>query len=116
MYVVAPASRLRRGVRRLTLALCALILGAGFTPALPVSTVERGSPPVAAAAPALGPSVARASAARGSAVRLPAPIRSAPVFPQEVGGAGGTQAVVAVVLDGVTVGAVAGRAPPRTSV
>ncbi|GAB3862832.1 hypothetical protein ACFPIJ_55285 [Dactylosporangium cerinum] len=113
MYVVAPASRLRRGVRRLALTLCALILGAGFTPALPPSTVDRPVPPVAA-------SVVTAVSAAPTAVRrpsasVPARLRSSPVFPQAVGFAGRTMAASAVVLDGVTVGAIAGRAPPSTS-
>src|SRR4051794_7724397 len=107
MYVVAPASRLRRGVRRLTLALCALILGAGFTPALPSSTVDRVTPPVPAAAPATAP-----TAARPSSVDLPAAIRSAPEFPPAVPAATGNTAASGVGLDGATVGAVAGRAPP----
>ncbi|MET7417506.1 hypothetical protein [Dactylosporangium sp. NPDC005555] len=108
MSVVAPSSRLRRGVRRLTLALCALILGAGFTPALPLSIVDRPAPAVATAAQA-----AVVAPARPSVVRLPAAIRTAPEFPQAVGGAVGTMGAVAVVLEGATVGAAAGRAPPR---
>jgi hypothetical protein len=114
MYVVAPASRLRRGVRRLALTLCALILGAGFTPALPPSIVDRPVPPVAATgvtAVSTAP-----SAVRRSSAGVPASLRSDPVFPQAVGDAAGTVAAFAVVLDGVTVGAAAGRGPPRTSV
>jgi hypothetical protein len=113
MYVVAPTSRLRRGVRRLALTICALILGAGFTPALPPSTVDRPALPSAA-------SVVTAVSAAPSAVRRPpagvsASLRSSPEYPQAVGLAGRTMAAFAVVLDGVTAGAVAGRAPPSTS-
>jgi hypothetical protein len=114
MYVVAPASRLRRGVRRLALTLCALILGAGFTPALPPSTVDRPVPAVVAgsvAAVRTAPSVVRRSSAG-----VPASIQSDPVFPQAVGDAVRTMAAFVVVLDGVTMGASSGRAPPRTSV
>ncbi|WP_327008448.1 hypothetical protein OHA72_15055 [Dactylosporangium sp. NBC_01737] len=114
MYVVAPASRLRRGVRRLALTLCALILGAGFSPALPQSTVDRPVPPVAAASVA---ALAGApSGVRRSSAGVPASMQSDPVFPQAVGHAARTvAAVVVVVLDGVTAGVVAGRAPPSTS-
>jgi hypothetical protein len=114
MYVVAPASRLRRGVRRLTLALCALILGAGFTPALPPSIVDRSAPPVAATT--VTAMAGAPSAVRRPSAGVPAPLQSDPVFPQAVGDATGTLAAFAVVLDGVTVGALSGRAPPRTSV
>ena len=108
MYVVAPASRLRRGVRRLALALCALILGAGVTPALPASTVDRPVQPVAVGV-AAAPSVVRRSS-----VAVPASLRSDPLFPPA--GAGRTVAAFAfVVLDDVSVGALAGRAPPSTS-
>ena len=100
MQVVPPPSRLRRSVRRLALAICAVILGAGFTPALP-STVEPVAPaPVsfntaAAPAPPVQSTVDEEAAAKPSA---------APVI---------------VTIDGAQrlftgrhVGAVAGRAPP----
>src|SRR5687767_2324084 len=107
MYVVAPASRLRRGVRRLALALRALILGAGFTPALPPSTVDRPVPPVAAA---VQQAAAAPSVVRRSSVDVPASLRSDPRYPAAGERAGRTVAAFALVLDGVTVGAVAGRA------
>jgi hypothetical protein len=120
MYVVAPTSRLRRGVRRLALALCALIMGAGFTPALPASTVERPVQPVAAAVAGVDGTT---SVARRKAVEVPASMRSERQFPSAGGGAGGSGGSGGSVvtqtpggLDGVAVGAVAGRAPPSTSV
>ena len=114
MYVVTPVGRLRRGVRRLAVALCALILGAGFTPALPPSTVDRPVTGVAAvpvgAVGAAAPSVVR----RGS-VDVPAGLWAGPVYPRAVGGTGHIVAAAVVVPDGVTAGVAAGRAPPRTS-
>ncbi|MDG6108155.1 hypothetical protein Daura_46385 [Dactylosporangium aurantiacum] len=96
-------------MRRFVLALCALILGAGFSPALPPSTVDR--PVTAVAAVPVG------------AVRVSSPVvvdvavglRAEPVYPRAVAGTGRTVAAAVVVPDGVTVGVAAGRAPPRTS-
>lgn len=105
MFVVAPASRLRRGVRRFALTLCALILGAGFTPALPPSTVDHRPAPVAVAA----------EPTRHSTVDVASALVEEPEYPQ----AAAPVAQVAAqprVLVGRAVGAVAGRAPPSTSV
>ena len=107
MDVVTPVSRLRRGVRRLAVALCALILGAGFTPALPPSTVERPVVSVAAASVA--------GVAAPAVVVVPAGLRVEPVYPRAGAGTGRTVAAVVVVPDGVTMGVAPGRAPPRTS-
>jgi hypothetical protein len=103
MYVVAPASRLRRGVRRLTLAICALILGAGFSPALP-STVETPAA-VSFARPPGGSSIA--ASVKRSTVDIPAP---PPAAAPEVVALAGTR----VLSGGRHVGAFAGRAPPFT--
>jgi hypothetical protein len=98
MDLATPSSRLRRGVRRLALTICALILGAGFTPTLP-STVEPARPaPVALSSPAA------AAVEKQSTVDEPeaAPERAAqPAF-----------FTVAGPPAGRPVGAVAGRAPP----
>ncbi|GGM35197.1 hypothetical protein ACFFX1_44110 [Dactylosporangium sucinum] len=96
MPLVSPRSPLRRGARRLALAICALILGAGFTPALP-STVE--------------PIPVRVVLGHRSTVELPVaepaveevPPRPVPVHHEQL------------IPGGRPVGAVAGRAPPRTS-
>ncbi|MEV0133551.1 hypothetical protein AB0H83_34440 [Dactylosporangium sp. NPDC050688] len=114
MYVVTPVSRLRRGVRRLAVALCALILGAGFTPALPPSTVDRPAGPVAAAAVVAVRAAAPVVARRG-VVDVAAGLWVEPGYPRVGAGTGRTVAAVVVVLDGVTMGVAAGRAPPRTS-
>ncbi|GAA0729479.1 hypothetical protein Drose_32735 [Dactylosporangium roseum] len=105
MPVVAPASRLRRGVRRIALTICALALGAGFSPALP-STVESTSAPVAEVSIAFSrqstveePAVVEPSGEPPDAAAVPVPV-PVPQWPS-----GDPQ-----------VGAAAGRAPPRTSV
>ncbi|MET7397257.1 hypothetical protein ABZS66_27610 [Dactylosporangium sp. NPDC005572] len=96
MSVVRPRSPLRRGIRRIGLAICALILGAGFTPALP-STVE--------------PAPARIAFSRQSTVDPPAadpPVAEVPPRPLLV-------RHERLIPGGRPVGAVAGRAPPGTS-
>lgn len=114
MYVVTPVSRLRRGVRRLAVALCALVLGAGFTPALPPSTVDR---PVAgvAAVPVGAVETGAPVVVRRAATNVAAGLSAEPVYPRAVGGTGQVVTAAVVVPDGVTVGVAAGRAPPRTS-
>ncbi|WP_433080328.1 hypothetical protein ACQP1P_42780 [Dactylosporangium sp. CA-052675] len=87
-------------MRRLAMAVCALIIGAGFTPALP-STVEPVRPaPVSlnATAPAAPASQSTVDDARPVAP----PTHAEPVL------AGGSSPL----LTGRHVGAVAGRAPP----
>ncbi|MER7002354.1 hypothetical protein ABT297_04805 [Dactylosporangium sp. NPDC000555] len=99
MDLATPPSRLRRGVRRFVLTICALILGAGFTPALP-STVEPVPP--ASVSFAAGPSSER------STVDEPAAEPAPPV-------AGHAEPAIAgplSLLTGRRVGAVASRAPP----
>ncbi|MGI5245246.1 hypothetical protein [Dactylosporangium sp. CA-139066] len=103
MHLATPPSRLRRGVRRFALTICALILGAGFTPALPSTMEPAPSPAVSFAA-----SAAPAPSAPRSTVEEPAP---EPVL-----------AAAAPMLDGAVAvpagrppGAVAGRAPPANS-
>ncbi|WP_433051620.1 hypothetical protein [Dactylosporangium sp. CS-033363] len=95
MQVVSPPSRLRRSVRRLAMAVCALIIGAGFTPALP-STVDPQRP--AAVSLHAAPAVAQESTVdspQPAALAAPAAVTADLVLP-----------------DGRSVGAVAGRAPP----
>ncbi|GAA2390362.1 hypothetical protein GCM10010170_102370 [Dactylosporangium salmoneum] len=85
---------LRRGVRRLALSICALILAAGFSPALP-STVDDPRPPIA---------ISLATSAPASTVE------------DEPAAAEIPTAVVAhptpAPLTGRDVGATPGRAPP----
>ncbi|MFD0584406.1 hypothetical protein [Dactylosporangium darangshiense] len=104
MHLATPSSRLRRGVRRLALTICALILGAGFTPALP-STME----PASSAAVSF---TASASSAPKSTVdetaEDPAPFAAAAPAP--------AQTVAVPLPAGRPAGAVAGRAPPAHSV
>ncbi|WP_433210431.1 hypothetical protein ACQP00_47815 [Dactylosporangium sp. CS-047395] len=97
MQVVPPPSRLRRGVRRLAMAVCAVIIGAGFTPALP-STVDPQRP--AAVSLHAAPSGSRQPESTVDpfvpvAFTAPAAVTADLVLP-----------------DGRSVGAVAGRAPP----
>ncbi|MFG2038462.1 hypothetical protein [Dactylosporangium sp. NPDC048998] len=100
MDLATPPSRLRRGVRRLALTICALILGAGFTPALP-STVEP-VPPAPLSFTASGPSAER------STVDEPAAEQAPPVAAAVAPAISGARSLPA----GRHVGAVAGRAPP----
>ncbi|MEV8511381.1 hypothetical protein [Dactylosporangium sp. NPDC051484] len=100
MDPATPLSRLRRGVRRLALTICALILGAGFTPALP-STVEPPQPaPISFTA-------AGASSQR-STVDEPAAEPAPPVADHAEPAISGAFSL----LIGRHVGAVASRAPP----
>ncbi|WP_432979412.1 hypothetical protein [Dactylosporangium sp. CA-233914] len=99
MQVVAPSSRLRRGVRRLATAICAIVLGAGFTPALP-STVEPARPaPVSLSAPGAAPQAESAVEETETARVVPA---AAPGF----------AALAQPLPAGRHAGAVTGRAPP----
>ena len=102
MYVVAPASPFRRGVRRLALALCALILGAGFTPALPPATADPGA--VIVAAPV--------SSTVDVSVAVPASLATEPGFPDASVGIEKVDGAPVTILRGVAVCAAAGRAPP----
>jgi hypothetical protein len=99
MHLATPRSRLRRGVRRLALTICALILGAGFTPALP-STMESSTAAAvsftAAAARAPESTVDEPAAAPGFAAAVEAPPALDTAF----------------VLTGRPVSPAAGRAPP----
>jgi hypothetical protein len=108
MHVVAPASRLRRGVRRFALSICVLIMAAGFSLVL-TSTVEPPAPP-AAVSLAQRPSTVDHAAVVEPGADAPPAIADPAVIP-----------VISVLHGprllpgGRHVGAVAGRAPPSTS-
>jgi len=91
MPSTSPPSRLRRGVRRLAITLCAIILGAGFAP----SAVEPARPPAVVAAVDAAPPAEQSTVDEPAAGPAPAPVLS-----------------VTRPLSGRPVGAVAGRAPP----
>ncbi|WP_238019523.1 hypothetical protein KZZ52_54675 [Dactylosporangium sp. AC04546] len=96
MPVARPRSPLRRGVRRLGLAICALILGAGFTPAPPSTVESLPARIVLAHRSTVEPPVADPTVEEVQP--RPVPVRYEQLIP-----------------GGRPVGAVAGRAPPGTS-
>lgn len=91
MPSASPPSRLRRGVRRLAITLCAVILGAGFAP----SAIEPARPPAVVVVDDGAPAIETSTVDEPAAGPAPAPVLSA-----------------ARPLLGRPVGAVAGRAPP----
>jgi hypothetical protein len=86
-------------MRRFALTICAVILGAGFTPALP-STVEPPAPaPISFSATARPAQQSTVDVARPDEAAAPAP--AVPAF-----------ALVVALHDGRPTGPVAGRSPP----
>src|SRR3954452_16150060 len=100
MHLATPPSRLRRGVRRLALTICALILGAGFTPALP-STMEPAAGPAVTFTAAAAPAPAAPRSTVDQQATEPPPAAARPPLPLD-------DAAAAPVPAGRPVGAVAG--------